>query len=223
LRNSPNDVLEEISRKKTYLPIRKGEKLLSEDDKARDIFFIHSGVAKFEVNGKSDRTLIMKLAGKGAVLGHRSSSRNDSLPQTVVAVENLKVCKLSIEDFRSIAGKSPNLQSEITDSYLQEMREMELRALELVHKSVRQRIAGILIEIAALYQYAPGIKTVRTSLSRQDLAALAGTTKEQVSTILAEFQKQKLVKYQAKHFKYFNLAELRKIAEMVSLNQNSQD
>ncbi|HEX4852476.1 MAG TPA: Crp/Fnr family transcriptional regulator [Puia sp.] len=180
-------------------------------DDGKDICFIHSGVVKSEINGKNGKPLILRLAGKGAVFGHRNIANIDFPKQTVTAVENLHICKLSTADFRRIADKSPNLQSEIIHSYLDEMKNLEIRALDLAHKSVKQRIAGILLDISEIYQYSPGLKTIRINLSRQDLASLAGTTKEQVSTILAEFQKQKLLKFQAKHFKYFDLEGLRKI------------
>ena len=45
------------------------------------------------------------------------------------------------------------------------------------------------------------------------MADLAGTTKEQVSRILADFDQEELIRFRAKHFKYIAVDKLRQIAE----------
>jgi len=50
-------------------------------------------------------------------------------------------------------------------------------------------------------------------LDRQDIADLAGTTKEQVSVALSELREAKLISFKAKHFKFLDLEGLKKMAE----------
>jgi len=45
------------------------------------------------------------------------------------------------------------------------------------------------------------------------MADLAGTTKEQVSRILADFEKEQLIRFRAKHFKFISIDKLRHLAE----------
>jgi hypothetical protein len=45
------------------------------------------------------------------------------------------------------------------------------------------------------------------------MADLAGTTKEQVSRILADFEKEQLIRFRAKHFKFMSVDKLRHLAE----------
>ena len=87
------------------------------------------------------------------------------------------------------------------------------RALSLVYNTVRERVAAVLLHIAEIYHYTQDGCSIHVQLDRQDIAELAGTTKEQVSLALAELRQAKLVNFKAKHFKYFNLEGLKKIAE----------
>jgi CRP-like cAMP-binding protein len=54
---------------------------------------------------------------------------------------------------------------------------------------------------------------IRVHVDRQEMADLAGTTKEQVSRILADFDQEQLIRFRAKHFKYIATDKLREIAE----------
>jgi len=214
-RSCSAEVLEDISEKKTIQLVQKGEHLLIEGEEAKGIYCIRSGVAKSEIhysNGEG-RSLILRLEGKGSIVGHRVSNKKDKQPLTITAVENMQVCHVSADKFRSIYGKCQGLRNEVMKSLLQEMQNVERRALTLVNKSVKERVAGMLIHIAEIYNYHQGGCSIHVHLDRQDMADLAGTTKEQVSQILTALRKDKLINFKAKHFKYFDLEGLNKISE----------
>jgi len=54
---------------------------------------------------------------------------------------------------------------------------------------------------------------IRVHIDRQEMADLAGTTKEQVSRVLADFDQEELIRFRAKHFKYIAVDQLKNIAE----------
>lgn len=211
LRNCSNEILEELSEKKNCIKINKGERLLTEGDEAKSIYCIRSGVVKSEVH-KHNNNLILRLEGKGAIVGYRHAGKRDKQLVTVTAVENMQVCQLSAEKFRFISQKCQSLRTEIMKSLITEMQTVERQALSLVHNSVKERVALVLLHIAEIYRYRQGGCSIRVQLDRQDMADFAGTTKEQVSTALAELHLANLVNFKAKHFKYFDLNGLRKIA-----------
>lgn len=214
LRNCSNDMLETLSDNKKYLHFQKGERLLIEGQQGGGIYFIRSGIAKIEVNGKSGHPLILRLAGAGSVLGHRVCGSNNKQPLSVVAVEDLYVCHISLALYNQLVEKSAALHNGMKESLLNEIRQVELHAVRLTHLSVKERVAGALLHIAALYQYQPGSNGIRVHLERQDLADLSGTTREQVSRMLTELQQDGLIKFRGKHFKFFDLNGLQHIAAL---------
>ena len=205
-------MLEILSDNKKYLHFRKGERLLIEGQHGGGIYFIRSGIAKIEVNGKSGRPLILRLAGTGYVIGYRISGSNNEQPLSAEAVEDLYVCHISLALYNQLVENSPAFQDGMMQSLLNEIRQVELHAVRLTHFSVKERVAGTLLHIAKLYQYQPGGNGIHVHPERQDLAGLAGTTREQVSRMLTELQEDALVKFRAKHFKFFDLKGLQAIA-----------
>jgi len=213
LSNCSPAILEEISNKKACRFVGKGEHLLEEGEEAKQVYFIRSGVVKVEANRKNGKSLILRLAGKGSTFGLRNFFSTRTYTLTVVAVEDLQVCTLNMADFNQMTDKCNDLRSAVMDSLLEEIRDAEVLAIGMVHKSVKERVAAILLHIAVVYQYRPGSKSIYAHLDRQEIADMAGTTKEQVSKTLAEFRKNKLINYRAKRFKFFDLVRLGKIAE----------
>ncbi|HTN05346.1 Crp/Fnr family transcriptional regulator [Agriterribacter sp.] len=214
LSNCSNNILEALSDNKEYLHFQRRERLLIEGQHGGGIYFIRSGIAKIEVNGKSGRPLILRLAGAGSVFGHRIRGSNNEQPLSVEAVEDLYVCHISLAYYDQLVEKSPALHSGMMQSLLNEIRQVELHAVRLTHLSVKERVAGTLLHIAALYQYQPGSNGIRVHLERQDLADLSGTTREQVSRMLSGLQQGGYIKYRGKHFKFFNLPGLQQIAAL---------
>ncbi|HRQ49566.1 MAG TPA: Crp/Fnr family transcriptional regulator [Agriterribacter sp.] len=144
LRNCSNDTLERLSDNKKYLHFQKGARLLMEGQRGGGIYFIRSGIAKIELNGKNGRPLILRLAGPGSVFGHRILGSNDEQPLSVEAVEDLYVCHISPATYDQLLEKSPALHSGMMQSLLDEMRQVELHAVRLTHLSVKERVAGSL-------------------------------------------------------------------------------
>jgi CRP-like cAMP-binding protein len=211
LSNCSGDILEDLSDNKKYLHFHRGQRLLIEGQHGGGIYFIRSGIAKVEVNGKNGRPLILRLAGAGSMLGHRVCGSTEEQPLSAEAVEDLHVCHISLAFYDQLVEKSPALHSGIMTSLLNEIREVELHAVRLTHFSVKERVAAALLHIAELYRYQPGSNGIRVHLERQDLADLSGTTREQVSRMLSALQRAGFIKFSGKHFKFFDLNHLQSI------------
>jgi CRP/FNR family transcriptional regulator len=217
LNNCSDHVVKTISDKKIFRHVKRGEKIFTEGKEVVNIAFIKSGVIKVEVNGKKDRPLIMRLVKEGEILGHRIAEKNDH-PVSVIAVENSQVCYLSTQHFQYLMEECADFRKEIIKVYLQEMKHIETRAIHLVHKTVREKIAGVLLHIAEVYNYKTQVNGIRIHLTRQEIADLTGSTKEQVSKVLMDFKKEKLIKFRAKHFQFFDIENLKKVAVEIHAN-----
>jgi CRP-like cAMP-binding protein len=73
----------------------------------------------------------------------------------------------------------------------------------------------VLLHLADIYHYQETGAGIRVQIDRQEMADMAGTTKEQVSKILAQFTREKVIRFRAKHFKFLDIDRLRKIVDQV--------
>ena len=198
---------------KHHYEFKKGETMFREGDEINGLYFVQSGVIKLEMNSHSERPFILRLIGPGQTMGHRFLSYTGLQPFTATAVEDSRVCFIELGFFKNLVQKNELLQEEIRKIFLKEIRITEVKLLQIAQQTVREKVAGILVHLAETYQYKQTGMGIRVHIDRQEMADLAGTTKEQVSRILADFDHEELIRFRAKHFKYIAIDKLRQIAD----------
>jgi len=92
--------------------------------------------------------------------------------------------------------------------FVDELYYSEEIARDLSQLSVRERVAEALLKIKKAYCPSNEEKSIGVSLSRQDIADIAGTTKEQVSKNLADFKEEKIINLNNKEIVIENLNKL---------------
>ncbi len=192
---------------------RKGHTLFNQGDPVKGVQFVQSGLIKQELAGQKKRPFILRLCGQGQPMGHRSLSANEIQPYAATAVEDSRVCFIEMDFFNGLLKKSESLQQALQKIYLKEIKEAENKLINIAHHSVREKVANVLLELCEVYDYKNHTNGIRIQVDRQEMADLAGTTKEQVSKVLAQFTREKIIRFRTKHFKYLDIESLHKIAE----------
>lgn len=203
-----------ISTFKISKSLQKGERLFSEGDPVPGVYFIKSGFLKVELNGKQGRPLILQIAGRGAIFGHRANASHPCHTSSATAVSEVLYCYIPHDLFNEIADNSPALKQQIINQFLNELELAEKKSINLAHKTVREKIGEALLTFAKVYNYEEKKHPFRIHFSRQDIADLTGTTKEQVSKTLNDFEKENLIKLVAKKINYLNIETLRAISRV---------
>jgi CRP/FNR family transcriptional regulator len=198
---------------KHHYEFKRGEMLFREGDEINGMYFIQSGVIKLEMNAETQRPFILRMIGPGQTMGHRFLNYTGLQPYTATAIEDTRVCFIELGFFKNLLQKNDLLQEEIRKIFLKEMRATEIKLLQIAQQTVREKVAGILVHLAETYNYKQTGMGIRVHIDRQEMADLAGTTKEQISRILADFDQEQLIRFRAKHFKYIAVDQLREIAE----------
>jgi CRP/FNR family transcriptional regulator len=196
---------------KHHYEFKRGEMLFREGDEINGMYFIQSGVIKLEMNAETQRPFILRMIGPGQTMGHRFLNYTGLQPYTATAIEDTRVCFIELGFFKNLLQKNDLLQEEIRKIFLKEMRTTEIKLLQIAQQTVREKVAGILVHLAETYNYKQTGMGIRVHIDRQEMADLAGTTKEQISRILADFDHEQLIRFRAKHF--IAVDQLREIAE----------
>ncbi|MBI2729554.1 MAG: Crp/Fnr family transcriptional regulator [Sphingobacteriales bacterium] len=214
LKDCDKNTLNTINTVKLTKSLKKGEKLFCEGDPVQGVYFIKKGFLKVELNGKHGRPLILQITGQGSVFGHRATPIHPYHPSTVTAASDTQYCYIRASIFHGIVEKSPDLKKQIINQFLNEIELAEKKSVILAHKTVREKIAEALLIFARVYGYENKRRSFSIHFCRQDIADLTGTTKEQVSKTLNDFEKEKLVKCSAKKFTYIDINSLLLISSL---------
>jgi CRP-like cAMP-binding protein len=172
------------SHKKTLL-IKKGKPLFTVGEEVKGIFFLYSGVVKIHAPWTDGREMIFRFARGGEIAGHRGLGGNALYPVSATALEDTMAC-FAGNDFLELSMKAnPSLTYTLMHFYATELQRAEKRLRDITHMEVKGRIAGALLDILQTFG-TDNDQFLALKLTRQDIAAYAGTTYETVFKFFAE-------------------------------------
>lgn len=128
------------------------------------------------------------LAGSAAFGGHSAESGAEALSEG-------RVVLIAPDRFAARASEEPDLYLKMAHSLGRRVSRLQQRISRLGRVGVEGRIAAGLLELAdAFGRPVPDGIRLDLPLSQDDLARLAGTTRETCSSIVAEFARRGLVR-----------------------------
>ena len=169
--------------------VKKGTVLFNEGDVVTGIYFMYQGMVKVHKKWGSDKELILRLAGKGAIVGHRGLGKVNVYPITATALENSVVCFIDLAFFEATLKVNQDFSYKLMMFFAEELQESEKNMRNLAHMPVKGRVATLLLMLAESFGTTPD-GFIDINLSRQDLASYAGTTYETFFRTLNELSEE---------------------------------
>lgn len=189
LADLPTADLEMLTRNKLEQVYNKGEIIFREGAYPTGIFYVTEGKAKkFKVD-KDGKEHIIYVANTGELLGYHAILEEDRYPDSAAALEQSTIAFIPKEDFQATLQQSEVLSRRLLKTLSHEFTVLANSLTLFAQKSVRERLALQLIVLREKYKvnYQPGMP-VEINMSRDDLASLVGTARENVVRILSEFK-----------------------------------
>jgi CRP-like cAMP-binding protein len=165
-------------------------------DPATHAYVLVSGRVKMIQITPNGQQITLRIMTPGQTYGGIALLNPESgYPATAQAVENSTAMAWNTAQLRELAAKEPSISlntMQLMHGYISELQE---RQQALVSERVEQRIARILLKLAAQ----SGKKTdegvlIDMPLTRQDVAEMSGTTLFTVSRTLSEWERNGILK-----------------------------
>jgi CRP/FNR family transcriptional regulator, polysaccharide utilization system transcription regulator len=214
LRNCPSEVLDKISSAKKCFVYMKGQRILMQGVEANGIFFINTGKVKIYKSDKNNKQLIIRFAKSGEVLGFCDVDERREQPVSAMALDDTLICHLDYKLFLQLIREYPEMALSMLSYYNDMLSQTEEKSLKMARMNVAAKIADALVTMYEAYGTNGSDHTLNLAISRQDIADLAGTTKEQVSKTLSDFKSHGVINAKGKQIDILDLDKLRELAEV---------
>lgn len=204
--------LKDISNTKIKKTFKKGEVLFEEGKQLDGVFCVKNGVSKLSKLSENGKDHIVKIATKGEVLGQRSVITEEQTHLSAVAVNDMEVCFIPKNKLQNYLNTNPNFTREVLVHLAQELKVSDAMIVNMAQKSVRQRLANVLIYFEDTF----GTDTegyILMVFSREDISNLIGTAKEACIRALTTFKKEGFISTKGKKIKLENKKHLSAIVE----------
>lgn len=199
--------LKEIMLERSVRKYKKNQYIHYEGDNVLGIYYIISGKVKTVKLTEDGRELITGVYKENDYLDISILFSTDTYNDTTIALEETELSFLPVEQLDKLLFLYPDVGTKFIKILANDMREKEMRLLQIAYMSVRKRIAQVIVHL--LHQHSVDGCTIK--FSRDDLAAFSGTSPETVSRTLSDFKEEGLIEKTAGAICVLNLDKLSKI------------
>lgn len=170
----------------------RGDTVFVEGTRATEMSFVALGTVKI-VKSTPTRSVILRIVGAGSPVGIVAAWEGRPYPGTAIAVEPSTVLHVPEREFFALSDRHPEILRQLLQLMMRRQVQLGQRVSEMTG-SVESRIAQALLDLVASAVKADGARAVvPLSLTRQEIADLAGTTVETAIRIMSRWGKEGLV------------------------------
>jgi CRP-like cAMP-binding protein len=194
LQDLPAADMEHLTSHKSEQFYAKGEIIFREGALPSGIFYIVEGKVKKYKLDQDGREQIIYVANSGELIGYHALLAEDRYPDSAATLEKSRVAFIPKEDFLEVLEKSETLSRRLLKTLSHEFAVLANSLSLFSHKTVRERLAVQLIVLMEKYKqnFTPGMP-VEINLSRDDLASIVGTVRENVVRVLSELKEKNII------------------------------
>lgn len=187
------DAIERIAQDKISQQYRAGQTIFGEGSRAAGLYCLHEGRVKITKSGGDGKEQILRLVRTGDVLGYRALVAGSVHATSAIALSDCTICLIPKHLISPQLSTNVLFSSAMLQLLAANLGATAERMLHLAYKPVRERLAEALLLLQRTYQPAGAGQPFTIAISREDLGALMGTTKETTTRMLSEFKQEGLL------------------------------
>ncbi|NLE68533.1 MAG: Crp/Fnr family transcriptional regulator [Lentisphaerae bacterium] len=173
----------------------KGEILFAEGDRLDDLVIVNAGSVKAYTIAPDGREQILYVFSEGDFFGERNLFDGRTAPYTLQALEEVKTCAFSREDFRALIADHPDIALAVMEALQTRIARMENALRSIGVRSVDARVSALMLEFAEKYgKPVPEGVLIRLPLSREGMANYLGIARETVSRKLGQLEAEGVIR-----------------------------
>lgn len=208
--------LNDVSHNKVMNQYKKGQNIFFEGNPPFGLYCIATGKIKVTKTGSDGKESIVRIAGPGDVLGHRSLFSKENYSATATVIDDASICFLDKNYIYSALKSEPSIAINLIEKLSKDMGKSENRNASMSQKSARERLAELLVTFKVNYGVQEGNKTkLDIKLSRDEIASLIGTAHETIIRLMSEFKDEQILE---EHGKIIYIVNEEKLIEFANLD-----
>ncbi|MFZ2907438.1 MAG: Crp/Fnr family transcriptional regulator [Cyclobacteriaceae bacterium] len=194
-----------------FIPYKRDSYIYFPHDKADTIYMIAQGRVKIGHYLDDGKEVISSILTTGEIFGELALAGEEVRKDFArVMDENTTICPLRIDELKELMFGDRELSFKILKLVGLRLMKLERKLESLVFKDARTRVIDFLKDAASWKGKKVGYETmIPTKLTHKDIAALTGTSRQTVTTILNELKDKNLINFDRRRILIRDLALLK--------------
>jgi CRP-like cAMP-binding protein len=192
--------LADVSHHKVMNSYKKGQTIFFQGNPPFGLYCIANGKIKVSKVGNDGKESIVRIAGPGDVLGHRSLFSKENYSATATVIEDAAICFLDKNYIYSALKNDPSISLNLIEKLSKDMGAAETRNASMSQKSARERLAELFLTFMKNYghQESDGRVRLDIKLNRDEIASIVGTAHETIIRLISEFKDEGILEQEGK-------------------------
>lgn len=190
---------------------KKKQRIYNEGNRAVRLYYVQKGKVKVFKTSDQGKELIMRIANDGEFFGYTPLFEQAVYKENAEALENSEIIGLPRSEFEELIHANPQISRKFINLLASDVAEKEEQLVHIAYNSLRKKVANALITVHEKYKSEAGNSGI--SLSRENMAAIAGTATESMIRTLTDFKTEKLIDINEGKI---NILQLEKLRMMVN-------
>jgi CRP/FNR family cyclic AMP-dependent transcriptional regulator len=189
--------------------LKRGEPVYLPHEQADGVILVAQGRVKICHATPDGKQSILGFIDAGEIFGELSLLGSERRDEYVEATEKTTLVLLPKQALQQIIRKYSDIVLGVTKLIGMRRQRVEKRLRNLLFRSNRERVIHLLLELCEKYgeRSEEGI-SLNIRLSHQEMACIIGSTRETVTVVLGQLQKERLLKISRRRVVITNLDRL---------------
>ena len=191
----PDPLLRELFAAARPVRLDADQMLFLAGDPPDGCYLIEQGLLKVTIVSATGGERILAILGAGAVVGELAMIDGAPRSSSVNALRESDLRFISRSDFQTFTDQHPEVMRHIMVVLAKRLRDTNMVIAAASFLSLKGRVARAMLTLADAFgqDVGQGRLLIRQKVSQSDVAAMAGMARENVSRILNEWKRDKLV------------------------------
>jgi len=200
--------IDKLSNNCAHVKFRKGDQLIKQGSLSSNVAYLRKGLAKVHIEGPYHEQIV-RIVNAPGYLGLPTTFGDKVNQYSVTVIEDSEVCFIEIDAFKCLLRSNPDFSYEIMLELCRNEIEAFNRCAKRTQKQVRGKIADVLLEFTDRI-YNSDVFTL--PVTQEDLGDLVDSSRESISRVLAEFDKDGIINLTGKKIQILNKRSLKLIS-----------
>lgn len=177
---------------------KKNQVIFMEEETGKYMYIVKFGEVKVVQSSPEGRENILAIHHSGDTFGEMSLLDNMTTPATVSAMEDCKIITISKAHFDTVLMRNPAVVRSMLAMLCMKLRDSWKIIQVLKFTDAETRLKHILLNLAKSEGIQQGDEIcINVKITHQELAEMAGTSRETISRLMSKLQTQNLLKISA--------------------------
>lgn len=192
--NLPTKAVETLEKMKYTTSYPQGAILFVEGQAARGILILCRGRVKLSISASDGKTLILRIAEAGDVLGLSAAVSGQPYALTAETLDPSQVTFIRRDDLFCLMRQHPEVALRVAQQLGERYSNVcqEMRSLMLTH-SAAEKFAKLILDWLVRRAGARQADRLKFALTHEEIAQSIGTSRETVTRLFAEFRKKQWI------------------------------